>query len=174
MCFEFSNKLLEVLEHSGGETTRSISDRTGCNPHHTSTKLGQMLSDGLVEKVEKWGWKITRDGINCLLITNSNNNNNSYVTTISQQHHNNITTMSQQQHSRFPLENQHQKRPEHIPGCFQQKCCHIKQICQVKEYNNKTSMLCPGCVWFKSTAWTGTQDSKGNGVVAALLHPGAI
>ncbi len=79
-----------------------------------------------------------------------------------QQHYNNTTKMLQQSYSEFPLENQQQKKEEHIPECFYQKFCHIKQICRVKEYNNKTSMLCPGCVWFKSTAWTGTHNSIRN------------
>ncbi len=87
-------KFLEVLEHSGGMTTREISDRTGCKPRHASIKLSQMLCSGLVEKVEKWGWKITRDGINCLIITNSNNNNN-YATTTLQQYYKNATTKLQ-------------------------------------------------------------------------------
>ncbi len=142
-------------------TTREISDRTSVNPRHVSVKLSQMLSGGLVEKVENWGWKITRDGINCLLITKSNNNN-SYVTTTLQQQYNNVTTMLQQDYSQFPLENRERKKQEHIPGCFHQKFCHIRQICHVKEYNDKTSIICGGCIWFKSTAWTGSQDSKGN------------
>ncbi len=154
-------KFLSELENSGGMTTRDISDRTGCNPHHACTKLGQMLSEGLVEKVEKWGWKITRDGINCLLITNSNNINN-YVTTTTQQQHNMFTTSTQQHHSQFPLENQQQKKEEWIPGCFHLKWCHIKKFSHDKTYNNKTNIHCDGCVWFKSTAWTGTQGSKGS------------
>ncbi len=154
-------EILTELEHSGGMTTRDISTRINKTAKHSSTKLSQMLSDGLVEKVEKWGWRITRNGINCLLITNSNNNNN-YVTERLQNVHRTTTEPPQHYHSTFPLENQEQKEEECIPGCFHQKFCHIKQICKIKEYNDKTSVLCEGCVWFKSETWTGSKDSKGN------------
>ncbi len=48
------------------------------------------------------------------------------------------------------------QKEERIPGCFHQKTCHIKQFCKNKTYTSKTIIICECCVWFKSTAWTGT------------------
>ncbi len=139
-------------------TTRDISDRTGCKPRMATVILCRMRCSSLVEKIENWGWKITRDGINCLLITNSNNNN-IYANTIQTQCKHEANTMLTQCKHEFPLEKQQQTKQEDIPGCFHHNFCHIKQLCQSKEYNRKTSELCPGCVWFKSVLWTGRQSS---------------
>ncbi len=141
-------------------TTRDISTRTDCKPHMASVILDRMRCSGLVEKIEGWGWRITRDGINCLVITTSNNNN--YVNTISTQHQHNINTTSTQYQHTFPLENQQQEKEEWIPGCFHMKWCHIKKFSRDKTYNNKTNIHCDGCVWFKSVLWTGTNMSNGN------------
>ncbi len=149
-----SIQILSELEHSGGMTTRDISTRIDKTPRLTSNKLCQMRCSGLVEKVEGWGWRITRDGINIININ--------YASRIQQQCFRNASGMLQECNSTFPLENQEQKKEECIPGCFHQKFCHIKQICKIKEYNDKTSVLCEGCVWFKSETWTGSKDSKGN------------
>ncbi len=154
-------KILEVLENSGGETTRSISDRTGCKPTVAKVKLQQMLCVGLVEKVEKWGWRITRDGINCLIITRSNNNNN-YVNGKLMDGERLVNTKLMDGKCLFPLENQERKEEERLPGCFQLKFCHIKQFSHDKTYNNKTNMHCDGCCWFKSELWIGSQSSIRN------------
>ncbi len=147
-------EILTELEHSGGMTTRDISTRINKTCDYTSNKLCKMLRGGLVERIEKWGWRITRDGINLININYSPKPCTNPTRTIPTPYPNDNNT--------FPLENQKAKKEEHIPGCFHEKFCHIRRISKNKIYDDKTSRLCDGCVWFKSTAWTGTQDSKGN------------
>lgn len=135
-------------------TTRDISTRINKTAKYTSNKLCKMLCAGLVEKIEKWGWRITRDGINLININYSPKPYLNHTRTLPERYPNDIHT--------FPLENQEQEKKEQIPGCFHLKFCHIKQFCKNKTYDNKTSMLCDGCVWFKSVVWTGSQDSTRN------------
>lgn len=120
-------KILEELEHSGGMTTRAISDRTGCNCKLATTNLCRMLKQDLVERVDRWGWRITVTGY--FLLSLSLNH-----TTTTQQPHNNHTTTTQEQE-------------ETAPDCFHAKTCHIKQICQDKRYTMKTMSVCLNCVW---------------------------
>jgi hypothetical protein len=127
-------KILEELEHSGGMTTREISDRTGCRCHTTATILGRMMHSDLVEKVERWGWRITRDGLVLLSIN--------YVNTTTTQQQHNVNTTSTQEKS------------EPVPACFRVATCHIKQICQDKGYTRKNMVLCQYCVWYDPRAWS--------------------
>lgn len=127
-------RILEELEHSGGLTTREISSRIRYPAHSTTNRLSEMLRSGFVERVERWGWRITRNGIFLLSLN--------YTTTIPQQHHNNTTTLPQ-------LEQE-----ESAPLCFQGKTCHIKQICHDKRYTTKNMDVCLNCVWYDPRAKT--------------------
>lgn len=128
-------RILENLEHSGGMTTREISSRIGYPCHSTTNRLCEMQRGGVVEKVERWGWRITSNGIFLLSLN--------YTTTTTQQQHNLTTTTTQ-------LE-----KEESAPKCFRAKTCHIKQICKDKRYTVKTRQLCHGtasCIWGASGA----------------------
>ncbi len=120
-------RILEELEHSGGMTTRVISDRIGYRCVSVANRLQEMLRANLVEKVDRWGWRITVTGVFLLSLN--------YVPTTYQQHTNIITTSSQQE------------KEEPAPSCFHAKSCHIKKICQDKRYTSKTMMVCLDCVW---------------------------
>lgn len=125
-------RILEELEHSGGLTTREISSRINYPCHYITNRLCEMQRDGLVEKVERWGWRITSNGI--FLITL-----NYTTTTTQQQHYNNTTT------TLLTIE-------ESAPLCFRGKTCHIKQICQDKRYTIKNMSVCLNCVWYDPRA----------------------
>lgn len=125
-------RILEELEHSGGMTTREISSRIGYQCHSTTKRLCEMQRSGFVEKVERWGWRITSNGIFLLSLN--------YTPTTHQQHSNNTPTTLQ-------LE-----KEEPAPKCFQGKTCHIKQICQDKRYTIKNMDVCLNCVWYNPRA----------------------
>ncbi len=126
-------KILGELENSGGMTTREISSRTGCGCVRGSDRLCKMLRAGLVERVERWGWRITGDGSYLLSL--------SYTATTQQQHSNNTATTQQQE------------KEEPTPPCFHASTCHIKQLCQDKRYTYKNMTLCPNCVRWNPGAW---------------------
>jgi hypothetical protein len=140
-------RILEDLEHSGGKTTRAISDATGCRCHTSGDILRRMLNLGLVERVERWGWRITRDGIYLLSI------NYDYSSTT------------------LPLQNSYttatQEKEEPAPPCFRQATCHIKQVCQDKGYTRRNMALCHGtasCIWGASGADRVPAEMKVRGV----------
>jgi len=120
-------KILEELEHSGGKTTREISTGTGCRCATSKDILRRMLKVDLVERVERWGWRITVTGVFLLSI-------NYGYTSATQQLHNSDTTATQE-------------KEEPAPSCFHAKSCHIKKICDDKRYTSKTMMVCLDCVW---------------------------
>lgn len=115
-------KILEELEHSGGMTTREISDRIGSRCTVAGAVLFRMLNTSLVERVERWGWRITRDGVFLLSL-------NYHNTTITQPQHNHNTTITEE-------------KEEPAPPCFRLATCHIKRICQDKRYTLKNMTLC--------------------------------
>lgn len=121
-------KILEELEHSGGMTTREVADRIGYSCHATTSRLCEMLRLDLVERIERWGWRITRDGVFLLQLN--------YNTNTTQLQHNNNTTTTQLQHNVT------------APLCFYAATCHIKRNCQDKSYNLKNAKLCENCVHF--------------------------
>lgn len=145
-------RILEELEHSGGMTTRNISDRIGYRCHSTTNRLVEMQRVNLVERVERWGWRITRDGLVVLSIN--------YTTSSPQQHHNFTTTSPQHDvsgtlHTHTTPKNR-ETRCESIeeigtgPACFQAETCHIKRICKDKRYTLRNMKLCHGtasCIW---------------------------
>lgn len=140
-------RILEELQHSGGMTTREISTRIDYPCHSTVNRLVEMHDRGFVEKVERWGWKITLDGVNLLSLN--------YTTTTPQQHHNITTTLPQLDvNGEFPLQNE--KKPSLVfdfaveiekPACYENTTCHIKQLCRDPGYSLKNRELCPNCVW---------------------------
>lgn len=126
-------KILEELEHSGGMTTREISTRVGYSAVLTSNTLCKMVRSGLVEKVERWGWKITRDGITCITIN--------YSSTTYTQHNLNSTTS-------LP-----QEKEQPAPICFNASTCHIKRFCSDKRFISKNTYQCDGCTWNTPEQW---------------------
>lgn len=126
-------RILSELEHSGGMSTRDISTRIGYQVINTGNRLREMLRSGLIERVERWGWRITLDGVFLLSIQ--------YATTLQQQCNNNATTLQQQE------------KKEPAPSCFHAPTCHIKQLCQVKKYTIKTRVVCQHCIWDSPHPW---------------------
>ena len=126
-------KILEELQNSGGMTTREVSTRIGYSCVRTSDTLCKMVRSGLVEKVERWGWKITRDGITCITI--------------------NYTATTQQQHSFNIATTQPQEKEQPAPICFYASTCHIKRFCQDKRFISKNMYQCHGCVWNTPEQW---------------------
>lgn len=128
-------RILEELEHSGGLSTRAISDAIGYKCVYTGNLLRRMLNITLVERVERWGWRITRDGIFLLSL-------NYACTTHTHHTHNACTTHTQE-------------KSEPAPMCFALPTCHIKHICQDKRYTKRNMALCNGtaaCIWGASGA----------------------
>jgi hypothetical protein len=123
----WSLKILEVLEHSGGETTASISDAIKQNRMRTRIACYQMRAHGLIERVERWGWRITSEGIFLLYVQHN-------TKTVQQQYNNSTTTVQ------LTLS-------ETAPSCYSASTCHIKRICAEKSYSPKNAMLCEACVW---------------------------
>lgn len=145
----YSIRILQELEHSGGKTTRMISDGIGCRCVAATNILCRMLKIGLVERVERWGWRITRDGI--FLLSLSLN-----TTTTSQQHHNNTTTTSQdvsgtfQAYQRGETVMPKQELPQETeagPRCYQATTCHIRRLCKDKRYTlSNQERVCQTCI----------------------------
>lgn len=126
----WSVKILERLENSGGETVRSISDATGGRCATIGRTLRRMREHNLVERVERWGWRITVTGVFLLSLSIQD-------TTRTQQGHNADTTQTQE-------------KSEPIPPCFRLATCHIKQVCADKGYTKRNMALCHGtaaCIW---------------------------
>lgn len=145
-------KILEELEHSGGMTTREISTRIENSCRRVTSTLCRMANQGLVERVERWGWKITRDGIFLLSINYAN-------TTTTQQQHNANTMLTQEKEERAPI-------------CFYASTCHIKRFCQDKRYIAKNMYQCHGCVWNTPDQWnkpTVPLEKKDGGSIQAPL-----
>lgn len=142
-------RILEDLEHSGGKTTRSISDGIGRCCHVVETRLCEMIADGLVERVERWGWRITLDGIQLLQLQTS--------TTIAQQQHGKSTGIARQDvsgtfqaHSGGEIAMPQQISPQEMnagPPCFQAMTCHIKRLCKDKRYTlTNQERVCSTCI----------------------------
>ncbi len=126
-------KFLEDLQHSGGKTTREISDATGCKARTAAVILQRLRLYGTIERIAGWGWKITSDGINFLL-SKKNNTNNKYVNSWLTERIQKVNTKAEEQ------------KPEIIPPCFHRASCHIRTIMKKAEYTVKTMMQCDGCV----------------------------
>ena len=132
--------ILEELEHSGGMTTRAISDAILGNARVIAVTIQRLVRRCVIEKVENWGYKITVTGLKILSIFNK-------ATTTTTTKNVNITT-TQQQHK------VNMKNEESIPSCFHRLSCHIKQICKDKGYTLKNMVLCANCVSFDLKNYT--------------------
>lgn len=143
----WTTKILEELEHSGGMTTHEISNRTGCKCHQTGVILRRMWEKELVDRVDRWGWRITVTGFFLLSLN--------YVNTSSTQHQHSVNTPSTQE------------KEEPAPKCFALATCHIKQLCKDKRYTEKNRQLCHGtasCIWGASGADRAPVEIKVMGV----------
>src|SRR4030043_2116239 len=83
----WSIKFLDDLQNSAGKTTRAIADGTFCPVRVAAVILQRMLRYNLIERVENWRWRLTRDGMFLLSINNNTVNNNNVNTTTTQQQH---------------------------------------------------------------------------------------
>ena len=133
----WSVKFLDDLQNSGGKTTRAIADATFCPARVAAVILQRMWRYNLIEKIENWGWRLTRDGMFLLSINNNTVNNNNVNTKITDNKHKDNT-----------------KKQESIPSCFSRVSCHIKQLCRDKAYTLKNMVLCQNCVSFDLKNYT--------------------
>jgi len=126
-------KILAELEHSGGMTISQISDGV----HHRRAVIKQyifrMAKINLIEPVDRWGWRVTTDGLLLLLLQTGN-------TKVTEQQHFGNTTVTQE-------------KEEIAPPCFKAPTCHIKRTCKDKRYTLKNMDLCANCVWNNPGAW---------------------
>jgi hypothetical protein len=131
--------ILETLEHSGGLTTRQISDAILGNARVIAVTIQRLVHRCVIEKVENWGWKINRNGLKILEIFNkkdvTNNNKNVNTTTTQQQQ------MVNMKNGEKPI-----KQPDNIPSCFEKAYCHIRRFLKNPVFNSKTAMKCHECV----------------------------
>jgi len=123
-------KILEDLEHSGGKTVQDISTGIWYRRSSTSRTLRHMRVHGLVERVERWGWRITRDGL--------------FLLSLSQEDRNRIII------GENPASTRIEEKSEPAPPCFALPSCHIRRLCEDKRYTKKNQSLCHGiacCIW---------------------------
>lgn len=83
-------RILEELEHSGGMTVAQLAERLDHRRADVREYCARMRRIGAVEYAEKWGYKITPDGVFLLSIQASNTN-----ATTTQHKHNTTTTLRQ-------------------------------------------------------------------------------
>ncbi len=83
----WSVKFLDDLQNSGGKTTRAIADATFCPARVAAVILQRMWRYNLIEKIENWGWRLTRDGLFLLSINNNTVNNKNVNTKITDNKH---------------------------------------------------------------------------------------
>jgi hypothetical protein len=142
--------ILEELEHSGGLTTRQISDAILGNARVIAVTIQRLVHRCVIEKVENWGYKITVTGLKILSIFNKKDTTtttkNVNTTTTQQQHDVNMKNKT----TTIEPEN---VPDEYIPSCFHQTYCHIKKIWKKTVYNAKTKAACDGCVMGNSNEY---------------------
>ncbi len=56
-------RILEELEHSGGLTYAQLAERTFCRRIDVRQYCLRLYRSCCIEPLEKWGWKITTDGV---------------------------------------------------------------------------------------------------------------
>ena len=138
---KFSDRTINImneLRFSAGKTTRSISDAVLIGRRVASSTLSRMKSNGLVERIFNFGWRITSYGSYVLkILFNNNNNNYDNTSTTTTQHtvntKNEITTVEPE------------KQNENAPSCFSSTTCHIRTCLKKTVYNMKTMFACDGC-----------------------------
>jgi hypothetical protein len=134
-----SLEVLETLEHSGGMTTRQISDAILGNARVIAVTIQRLVHRCVIEKVENWGWKINVNGLKILSIFNkkdiTTNNKNVNTTTTQQQHKVNMKK-----------ETTTKEQTENVPSCFKKAYCHIRRFLDNPVFNSKTAKTCNECV----------------------------
>lgn len=83
-------KILEELEHSGGLTVLQLADKLNHRKKAIREYCYRLNESGCIEKVERWGWKITSAGQQLLYINNDHTN-----TTPTPHKHHSKTTVRQ-------------------------------------------------------------------------------
>jgi hypothetical protein len=131
--------ILEELEHSGGLTTRQISDAILGNARVIAVTIQRLVHRCVIEKVENWGWKINRNGLKILEIFNKS-------TTTTTTKNVNISTTQQQHDVNMKKEKQPIEQTENVPSCFEKAYCHIRRFLKNPIFNSKTMMQCDGCL----------------------------
>jgi hypothetical protein len=134
-----SLRILEELEHSGGLTTRQISDAILGNARVIAVTIQRLVYRCVIEKVENWGWKINANGLKILAIFNKKDitTNNKNVNTI----------QTQTQHKvNMKKETTTEEQIENVPSCFEKTYCHIRRFLKNPVFNSKTAMKCNECV----------------------------
>src|SRR5450759_3588816 len=134
-----SLRILEELEHSGGLTTRQISDAILGNARVIAVTIQRLVYRCVIEKVENWGWRINCNGLKILSIFNKKDitTNNKNVNTIQTQTQHKVNMKKDEK----PI-----KQMENIPSCFEKAYCHIRRFLKNQYFNSKTMMQCNGCV----------------------------
>ena len=134
-----SLRILEELEHSGGLTTRQISDAILGNARVIAVTIQRLVHRCVIEKIENWGWKINRNGLKILEIFNKKDTTtttkNVNISTTQQQH---VVNMKKETTTKEQLEN--------TPSCFRKAYCHIRRLLDNPVFNSKTAMKCNECV----------------------------
>jgi hypothetical protein len=133
-----SLRILEELEHSGGLTTRQISDAILGNARVIAVTIQRLVYRCVIEKVENWGWKINATGLKILAIFNKKD-----ITT----NNKNVNTIQTQTQHKVNMKNGEEpiKQTENIPSCFSLATCHIKTCLKKTVYNLKTMFMCDSC-----------------------------
>jgi len=134
-----SLRILEELEHSGGLTTRQISDAILGNARVIAVTIQRLVYRCVIEKVENWGWKINATGLKILAIFNKKD-----ITT----NNKNVNTIQTQPQHKVNMKNGEEpiKQTENIPSCFEKAYCHIRRFLKNPVFNSKTVMQCDGCL----------------------------
>jgi hypothetical protein len=153
--------ILETLEHSGGLTTRQISDAILGNARVIAVTIQRLVHRCVIEKVENWGWKINVNGLKILSIFNKKDitTNNKNI---------NIIQTQTQHKVNMKKEDQPIKQTENIPSCFEKAYCHIRRFMKDPIFNSKTAMKCNECIHDNpnnypknSTSWQVVNISNG-------------
>lgn len=131
--------ILEQLEHSGGLTTRQISDAILGNARVIAVTIQRLVNRCVIEKVEKWGWRITVTGLKVLSIFNK-------TTTTTTTKNVNISITQQQQIVNMKKETTTKEQKENVPSCFEKTYCHIRRFLDNPVFNSKTAKKCNECV----------------------------
>jgi hypothetical protein len=131
--------ILEQLEHSGGMTTRAISDAILGNARTIAVTIQRLVHRCVIEKIEHWGWKINCNGLKILSIFNKS------TTTTTTKNVNTIQTQTQHKVN-MKKETTTGTTIENTPSCFAKAYCHIRRFLKNPVFNSKTMMQCDGCV----------------------------
>lgn len=139
----YSLEILEQLEHSGGLTTRQISDAILGNARVIANTIQRLVHRCVIEKVENWGWKINRNGLKILEIFNKTTTTTTTknVTTTTTQHHQDVYMKNETTTAELKKE-----QTKNIPSCFEKAYCHIRRFMKNPVFSSKTAMRCDGCV----------------------------